>query len=156
MPLLKSLRYAGVVSALLACTSIGAISVMIASARAEDPPAGLIGDQASTALARMNKTLTSKEFSFRSHTVRAYPGPNGELLHIAHTMKIVVRRPDRLLVDAAGDDGSTKMIYDGKALVVYGVTQKQYASIPAPGNIGGTLDVAESRKIGRASCRERV
>jgi hypothetical protein len=145
MPLLKSLRYAGVVSALLACTSIGAISVMIASARAEDPPAGLIGDQASTALARMNKTLTSKEFSFRSHTVRAYPGPNGELLHIAHTMKIVVRRPDRLLVDATGDDGSTKMIYDGKTLVVYGVTQKQYASIPAPGNIGGMLDVAESR-----------
>ena len=87
----------------------------------------------------------SKEFSFRSHTVRAYVGSNGELLHIAHTAKIVVRRPDRLLVDATGDDGATKMLYDGKTLVVYDVTQKQYASVPAPGNIDAMLDLAENR-----------
>jgi hypothetical protein len=145
MTLLKKLRYASVISGLLACTTIGVMSAMVASARAEDPPAALIGEEASAALARMSKTLMSKEFSFRSHTVRAYPGPNGELLHIAHSMKTVVRRPDRLLVDATGDDGSTKIIYDGKTLVVYGVTQKQYASIPAPGKIEEMLDVAENR-----------
>jgi hypothetical protein len=142
---LKKLRYAGVVAGLLASTAIGAMSAMVASARAEDPPAALIGEEANTALARMSKTLMANQFSFRSHTVRAYTGPNGELLHIAHTMKTIVRRPDRLLVDATGDDGSTKMIYDGKTLVVYGVTQKQYASIPAPGTIEEMLDVAENR-----------
>ena len=141
----KKLRYAGVVAGILAGTTIGAMSTMVASARAADPPAALIGEEANAALARMSKTLMGNQFSFRSHTVRAYAGPNGELLHIAHTMKAVVRRPDRLLVDATGDDGATKMIYDGKSLVVYGVTQKQYASVPAPGKIDEMLDVAESR-----------
>jgi len=142
---LKKLRYAGVAAGLVMCTSIGAMSAMVASARAEDPPAGVVGDEANAALARMNKTLMAKEFSFSAHTVRAYVGPNGELLHIAHTIKTVVRRPDRLAVDATGDDGSTKMIYDGKTLVVYGVTQKQYTSVPAPANIEETLDLAEKR-----------
>ena len=142
---LNKLRYAGVVAGLLASATLGAMSAMIAPARAADPPAAVIGEEANAALARMNKTLMSKEFSFQSHTVRAYVGPNGELLHIAQTMKAVVRRPDRLLVDETGDDGSTKMIYDGKTLVVYGVTKKQYASIPAPGKIEEMLGVASDR-----------
>jgi len=135
---LNKLRYAGIVAGLVASTTIGA-------ARAADPPAAAISEEASAALARMGKTLTAPQFSFRSHTLRAYAGPNGELLHIAHTMKTVVRRPDHLMVDATGDDGSTKMIYDGKTLVVYGVAQKQYASIPVPGKIEEMLDVAENR-----------
>jgi hypothetical protein len=142
---LRKLRYAGVVAGLVACTTIGAMSAMIDSARAEDPPAALIGDEANAALARMSKTLMAPQFSFSSHTMRAYAGPNGELLHVAHTIKTVVRRPDHLLVDATGDDGSTKMLYDGKTLVVYGVTQKQYASIPAPDKIDAMLDLAENR-----------
>jgi len=145
MTFLKALRHAGVIAGLVAFTAIGAMSAMLASARAADPPAALIGEEANTALAGMSKTLMSKEFSFRSHTVRAYTGPNGELLHIAHTAKIVVRRPDRLSVDVTGDDGSTKMLYDGKSLVVYGVTQKQYASAAVPGTLEGMLGVAESR-----------
>ena len=73
----------------------------------------------------MSKTLQAKEFSFRSRTFRAYVGPNGELLHIAHATKTVFRRPDRLSVDISGDDGSIKLLYDGKSLVIYAVEQKQ-------------------------------
>ena len=96
-------------------------------------------------LGRMNKTLLANDFSFESHTLRAYAGPNGELLHIAHQIKTVVRRPDRLLVDATGDDGSTKMFFDGIDLVVYSVDGKQYVRIHAPGKIEEMVDVAESR-----------
>jgi hypothetical protein len=145
MSFLKKLRYAGVAAGLVAATAIGTLSVAVPSARAQDPPAALIGEEANTALARMSKTLMATQFSFRSHTLRAYAGPNGELLHVAHTTKAVVRRPDRLLVDATGDDGASKLIYDGKTLVIYGVTQKQYASIPVSGNIEAVLDVAEKR-----------
>ena len=145
MNLLIKLRYAGVVAGLLAGTTIGAMSAMVASARAADPPAAAINDEASAALARTSKTLTATQFSFRSRTMRAYAGPNGELLHIVHATKTVVRRPDRLLVDVTGDDGSSKMIYDGKTLVVYGVDQKKYASIPVPGKIDEMLDVASDR-----------
>jgi hypothetical protein len=142
---LKKLRYAGLVAGVVACTTIGAMSAIVAAARAADPPAALIGDEANAALARMGKTLMAAQFSFRSRTMRAYAGPNGELLHVVHATKTIVRRPDRLLVDATGDDGSTKMIYDGKTLTVYGVTQKQYASIPVSGTIEQMLDVAENR-----------
>jgi hypothetical protein len=60
-------------------------------------------------------------------------------------MKTVVRRSDRMLVDVTGDDGSTKMIYDGKTLVVYNVDQKKYSSIPVPTKINDMLNVAEER-----------
>ena len=132
-------RYACVAAGLL----IAAMAAMVGPARAEDPPAALIGEEANAALAHMSKTLMANQFSFHSHTVRAYAGPNGELLHVAHTTKTVVRRPDRLLVDATGDDGSSKMMYDGKTLVVYAVDQKQYESIPVSGKIEEMVDVAE-------------
>jgi hypothetical protein len=142
---LKKLRYAVIVAGLLACTTIGAMPVMITTARAQAPPAPAISDEASAALARTSKTLAAIQFSFRSRTMRAYAGPNGELLHIVHAAKAVVRRPDRLVVDVTGDDGSSKMLYDGKTLVVYGVDQKKYASIPVPGKIDEMLGVAENR-----------
>jgi hypothetical protein len=142
---LNKLRYAGVVAGMLASTAVGAMAAMVGTACAQSPPEAAIDKEASAAFARMSKALTANQFSFRAHTVRAYAGPNGELLHIAHTAKTVVRRPDRLLIDATGDDGSTKMIYDGKTLVVYGVAQKQYASIPVTGKIEAMLDVAENR-----------
>ena len=96
-------------------------------------------------LARMSKTLLSPQFSFRSQTMRAYVGPNGELLHVAFDSKIVVRRPDRLAVDVTGDSGSTKLFYDGKTLVAYNPDEKKYSSIPVPGKIDEMVDAAESR-----------
>ena len=98
---LKKTRHAGVVAGLLACISVGALSVIQISARAETAQETAIDAETSTALARMGATLKSKQFSFRDHSVRAYVGENGELLHIAHTTKTVVRRPDRLAADRA-------------------------------------------------------
>jgi hypothetical protein len=57
----------------------------------------------------MGKTLLAKEFSFRARTIRAYANENGVLLHIEHDFKITVRRPNRLLIDANGDDGPRKL-----------------------------------------------
>jgi hypothetical protein len=124
---------------------MGAMSGLVASARAADPPPAAINAESTAALARMGKTLAAPQFSFRARTMRAYAGPNGELLHVVHAMKTVVRRPDRMLVEVTGDDGSTKLIYDGKTLVVYSIGQKQYASIPVPGKINEMLNVAEER-----------
>jgi hypothetical protein len=104
-----------------------------------------VSEDAAAALARMGKTLQAKEFSFVSRTLRAYAGPNGELLHIAHTTKTIFRRPDRLLVDVTGDDGSIKMLYDGKTFVLYAVEQKKYASVAISGDIDSALDEIQDR-----------
>ena len=56
---------------------------------------------------RMGQTLRGAEqFSFQARTIRVYADANGHPLHIFHTLKVVVHRPNRLLVDVSGDDGS--------------------------------------------------
>jgi hypothetical protein len=89
--------------------------------------------------------IRAKQFSFRSHQIRAYAGPNGELLHIVTDTKTVVSRPDRITVEFTGDNGSRKLLYNGKTLVIYAVDQKRYISIPLTGDIPQMVDVAENR-----------
>src|SRR5215472_5100946 len=100
--------------------------------RAATPPKAAISEEASAAVAQMGKTLSADRFSFQARTLRAYADSNGQPLHIAHSIKVTVRRPDRLLIEVSGDDGSHKLIYNGKTAVLFGVETKQYASIPVP------------------------
>jgi hypothetical protein len=117
-------------------------------ARAQGPQApqvAAISADTAAALGRMSKTISANAFSFRSDTIRAYVGPNGELLHIAHTSKFTLRRPDKLLTEVSGDDGSTKMMYDGTKFVVYRPQQKQYMSMSVTGHIERMLAAVENR-----------
>ncbi len=89
----------------------------------------------------MGNTLRAAEqFSFQMHTLRTYVEANGQPLHIAHTAKVVVRRPDRLMISVTGDDGSTKLFYDGKTVTVLGVDTKKYFTVPVPPTIQGMLE----------------
>ena len=121
------------------------LPTVIFTARSETAQETAVGADGLDALARMGKTLPAKQFSFQSRTFRSYAGPNGELLHIAHTTKTIFRRPDRLSVTVTGDDGSIKILYDGQTLVLYGAEQKQYASLPVTGGIDKALDLLEER-----------
>jgi hypothetical protein len=118
---------------------------LVPTARSQGTQQTAIGPDAADALARMGKTLSAKQFAFQSRTFRSYAGPNGELLHIAHATKTIFSRPDRLSVSVTGDDGSIKMLYDGKTLVVYAVEAKQYVSLPVTGGIDKALDAVEER-----------
>jgi hypothetical protein len=51
------------------------------------------------------------------------------------------------LVDVAGDDGSTKLIYDGKTAVLLGVETKKYSTISVPNTIQGMLETL-TRRLG--------
>jgi hypothetical protein len=117
--------------ALLFAGGLASLSpAVVSTARSQSTQETAIGPDARGALARMGKTLSAKQFSFQSRTFRSYAGPNGELLHIAHTAKTIYRRPDRLSVSVTGDDGSIKVLYDGTTLVLYAVEAKQYVSLP--------------------------
>jgi hypothetical protein len=118
---------------------------VVSTAKSQSTQETAIGPDATEALARMGKTLSAKQFAFQSHTFRSYTGPNGELLHIAHTAKTVYSRPDRLSVSVTGDDGSIEVLYDGKTLVLYAVEAKQYVSLPVTGGIDKALDLLEER-----------
>ena len=49
------------------------------------------------------------------------------------------------MVSVTGDDGSIKILYDGKTLVLYAVEAKQYVSLPVSGGIDKALDLLEER-----------
>jgi hypothetical protein len=134
-------RNAALLAGLLASA---AISISVAGtpvAFAATPPKPAITEDASSAIARMGATLRAKEFSFQARTIRVSANNNGELLHIGHTFKVTVVRPDRLLVDGTGDDGPRKLVYDGKAAVVVLENGKKYASLPVPNTIDGMMHV---------------
>lgn len=118
--------------------ALGADRTVLAAGSAE--PA--ISADASSALAQMGKTLGAQAFSFQARTIRVYSDASDQPLHIEHTFKLTVRRPDRMLVDVVGDDGRTKVLYDGKTLVMALVDEKKYLSIPVPNTLQGMLQVA--------------
>ena len=132
--------------AVLSAAVIGALpfsSGPSAFAAEAKPPA--ISADASAAVARMGAALKANEFSFQARTLRTYAGANNEQLHIGHDFKVTVRRPDRLLVDIAGDDGARKVTYDGKTFALVLDGGAKYVSLLVPNTITGMMEVAVGR-----------
>ncbi len=108
-------------------------------------PKPAISEDVRSALAQMGTTLRAKEFSFHAHTIRVYESQGNEQLHIVHDFNVTVRRPDRLLVAGAGDDGPRKLIYDGSTVVVALDDGKTYATLPVPNTIQQMMYVVMGR-----------
>jgi hypothetical protein len=140
MSIRASLKKATIVAGLGVAGMIGAMPLMAPEVRAANPPKPGISEEVSAAIAQMGKTLLADQFSFRVRTLRVYAEPNGQPLHIAHTIQVVVRRPDRLMISVIGDDGSTKLFYDGKTVLLLGVEAKKFVTVPAPNTIQGMLE----------------
>ncbi len=140
MSLRTVLKRAFVVVGLSVSAVIGGFPILDSPAVAANPPKPGISEDVSAAIAQMGKTLLADEYSFQARTLRVYVDRTGQPLHIAHTIKVLLRRPDRLFVDVNGDDGSTKLYYDGKTVTLYGVETKKYASVAVPNTIQGMLE----------------
>ncbi|MFL5254114.1 MAG: DUF2092 domain-containing protein [Rhodopila sp.] len=138
------LRHTLIATATLCTVALTALAGGAARAADEAPP---VAAEAREAVMRMGKTLSAEAFSFHNGTIREYAGANGEPLHIFHAADVTVRRPDRFLVDVAGDDGVVRMAFDGKDLTVYSAATNKYATLSAPGSIEDMLRLASS-KIG--------
>ncbi|WP_245494482.1 DUF2092 domain-containing protein [Rhizobium ruizarguesonis] len=113
------------------------------AARADEPTPPVkkaVSDEAATAVAQMGKTLLASDLTITARTISIYLDQSGQPLHIFHTMKITVRRPDRIAVEFNGDDGKHDLFYDGKAASVFFPDSKNYATIPASGDIPSALN----------------
>ena len=126
---------------LIAC---GAISLAYAAEPAQ-PSAPAVSNEANTALQLMGKTLSAENISVKARTLRVYQDDSGDYLHIAHTINIMARRPDRMLVTATGDDGLTKMVYDSKQVSVLDANQNKYAQVAITGDLDHVIDEVSDR-----------
>jgi hypothetical protein len=98
----------------------------------------------------VGETVRAQLFSFQARTIRVYSEAGGEPLHIFDTMKVTVHRPNRLLAGVTGDDGSDKLVFDGKTLTIYSAEDKKYATLSAPE--GTTTDrMLRGRSVATAS-----
>ena len=141
------IRHIAVLAGFFVGGSISPLPVMVPAAHAANQAKPAISDEASAALLRMGQTLRGEQFSFQAKTIRVYSEANGEPLHIFHTMKVTVHRPNRMLVDLTGDDGSGKLAFDGKTLTLFSVQDKKYASMSVPE--GTTIDGMLKEAVGR-------
>lgn len=144
----RSLGTGAMLSAWLAGGIIGVALAPIPEAYAAAQTKPAISEEASAALLRMGQTLRAAEqFSFQADTIRVYTEAGGEPLHIFHTMKVTVQRPNRLAADVTGDDGSNKLVFDRKTFVIYSAQDKKYASASVPE--GTTIDGMLQEAVGR-------
>lgn len=120
--------------------SVGAFASFAAAstARAEEMPAPVKApwsQEADAAIAQLEDTLAAPELSFTARTIRVYLDEFGQPLHIFHTMKVTMRRPDRIKIQVSGDDGAQDLSYDGKSVAISTPEANTYALLPAPGGI---------------------
>jgi hypothetical protein len=131
---------------LLTAGLIGFAPTLVPAAQGAKPTRPAISAEASAALLRMGHTLAAEHFSLQAHTIRVYSDAGGQPLHIFHTLQIVVQRPNRLFAESTGDDGTTKLVFDGKTAYIFSLTHNKYAKIPVPdGTIEGLLKEAVGR-----------
>src|SRR3954471_1650158 len=128
----------------------GFVALLAGSALAMAPRPSLADDaidpEAKEAVTKMGRTLSTGAFSFRAYTIRQYEKDNVPL-HIFHSAQVLVRRPDRLMVNMNGDDGQAQIGYDGKTLTVYSATANKYGQMPISGSIE-TMFRAASERMG--------
>ena len=140
------LRRIAVLGGFLAGGIIGLVPIALPAAEPAKQAQPAISAEASTALQRMGQTLRAEQLSFQARTIRVYADPNGEPLHIFHTLKVTMHRPNRLLAEVSGDDGSNKLVFDGKTAIIFSAAHNKDASIPVPeGTIAGMLKEAVGR-----------
>lgn len=132
---------------LLAAGMIGFFVISVPSAQAANPCKSAISEEASAALLRMGQTLRAEQFSFQARTISVNAEAGSLPLHIFRTIRVTVRRPNRLLAEVTGDDGSHKLVFDGKTAVVFSARDKKYAGIcvPAGTSIDGMLQQVAGR-----------
>jgi hypothetical protein len=130
----------------LGLVAYGLASIAAAAYAAEQgPPVLAISDDANAAVQRMGKTLAQEIVSFKARTMRVYQDSDGDYLHIVHNLNVAAIRPNKLTVTATGDDGTTRLVYDGQKVVTYDAVDNKYAELPITGNLQQMLDEVSER-----------
>src|SRR4051795_10737685 len=130
-------------SVIAGMVAYGAVS--LAYAAEPLPPGALaISSEASTAIQQMGKTLAN-DVSFKARTIRVYQDASGDFLHIGHAVSVVARKPDHLAVDVTGDDGASKLLYDGKEVSAVDETDNKYAQVAMSGNLDKIMEEVSDR-----------
>jgi hypothetical protein len=83
-----------------------------------------------------------QQFSFRGEVTTDEVYLDGKKLQYGMDMETLVKRPDKLRVNAEGDLVSKQFFFDGKTIILYDEAEKVYGAIDVPPSIEEALDKA--------------
>ncbi len=81
--------------------------------------------------------------SFSFHTEIAFDvlQPNGQMLEFGGTRDVLMRRPDRIRIQAVDGDGDVKeLFFDGQSILLDMPGEDAYASVEKPGTVYAAMD----------------
>jgi len=116
-----------------------------AYAAEQGQPASAISNEANAAVQRMGKTLAQESISFKARTMRVYQDSDGDYLHVVHSINVMAVRPDKITVTATGDDGTTRLVYDGQKFFAFDAVDNKYAEVPMTGNLQHVFEEVSER-----------
>jgi len=96
-----------------------------------------IEEQAMAVLKRMTEFLTqAQRFSVTVDTGFDVVQDSGQKIEFGETRQMVLRRPDRVRIEATKRDGSkSEMVFDGKDLAAFNTKENVYATVARPGTV---------------------
>jgi hypothetical protein len=124
-------------AALGAATAAVVLLAANSAARADDPARTL---KAMTDYLGGQKTL-SASFDSDIEVIT----PELQKIQFASSGQIKLNRPDKLRVRRTGGYADVELVYDGKALSVYGNNAKSYVQVDAPGTVDQMIDAIQAR-----------
>ena len=121
---------------------IGILSAFLWSTTQPIKSAEMDDRQAMDILQNMARTLAeAKQFSVTLRSSYDAPQENGQMIEFGAVREIQVKRPDNLRVDVEQSDGDQRiLVFDGKQILVYNVTENVYAKAEKVGSVDDAVN----------------
>ena len=110
------------------------------------PGSRLIDHRADELVRKMSELLTStNSFALEAEEIYDEVPEHVPRTQVGNRRRVALRRPDRMVGDAAGDVINRSFWYDGKTFSVLDKEQNAYSTTAVPPTIDGTLDALFER-----------
>ncbi len=128
--------------ALATCALAGFLAQSVAAA--DTQPA--IDPRADEMLKRMGEYLgQAKFFSVSAEIWQDIQLSSGQRIQAGRSLKLQVRRPNRLRVEVHSPRRNRELLYDGKAITLFNRVQNLYGTAPTSGSLDEAMDLACER-----------
>ncbi len=129
------------VTSVITLAGLVAFSAVAASERPEG-----IDPRADELIKRMGDYLgQAKFFSVNAEIWQDIQLSNGQQIQAGRTLKLQVRRPNRLRAEVQSPRRNRELVYDGSNITLLNKAQNFYGTIKAPGSIDEAMDAASDK-----------
>ncbi len=125
------------------CFVLGTVALSVTTSTVAQAQTPIVEPDATRILKRMTDYIGHlQRFSLDTDNMYEDVLVSGQKIQYDFTASVVIRRPNRLRAEQAGDLFQQLLVYDGKTLTIYNPGDNYYAATAAPDNIDDLLHFA--------------